>query len=78
MKEYGYEYHYNHTKGELEIKLEKKRKLVITLPIINMEKLKEKLDALPTYVEAINNVPMNYRIHFQTVGNVTWIKEENS
>ena len=78
MKEYGYEYHYNHTKGELEIKLEKKRKLVVTLPIINMEKLKEKLDALPTYVEAINNVPMNYRIHFQTVGNVTWENEENS
>ena len=78
MKEFGYEYHYNHTKGELEIKLEKKRKLVITLPIVNMEKMKEKLDALPTYVEAINNVPMNYRIHFQTVGNVTWENEENS
>ena len=78
MKEYGYEYHYNHTKGELEIKLEKKRKLVITLPIVNMEKMKEKLDALPTYVEAINNVPMNYRIYFQTVGNVTWENEENS
>lgn len=78
MKEYGYEYHYNHTKRELEIKLEKKRKLVITLAINNMEKLKEKLNALPTYVEAINNVPMNYRIHFQTVGNVTWMKEENS
>lgn len=78
MKEYGYEYHYNHTKGELEIKLEKKRKLVITLPIVNMEKMKEKLDALPTYVEAINNVPMNYRIYFQIVGNERWMKEENS
>ncbi|MCR4800433.1 MAG: hypothetical protein K5860_08010 [Bacteroidales bacterium] len=78
MKEFGYEYHYNHTKRELEIKLEKKRKLVITLAINNMEKLKEKLNALPTYVEAINNVPMNYRIHFQIVGNERWMKEENS
>ena len=65
MKEMGYEYIFSESKFTLEIKLQKKRKIKLTLPKSNIERVRLLLDQLPTYIDYINSVPMHYRIYFQ-------------
>ncbi|MBR5210463.1 MAG: hypothetical protein IKV67_11510 [Paludibacteraceae bacterium] len=65
MKEMGYEYRFSEYQFTLEIKLQKKRKLKLTLPKSNLERVKSLLDQLPTYIDYINSVPMHFRIYFQ-------------
>ena len=65
MKEMGYEYIFSESKFTLEIKLQKNRKLKLTLPKSNIERVRLLLDQLPTYIDYINSVPMHYRIYFQ-------------
>ncbi len=89
MQELGCEYRFNEKKVEpfqkpkktkdylLEVKLQKGRELSITIPSEKIEKVKTLLDSLPTYIDAINNVPANVRIHYHKVGGEQWIVEEN-
>ncbi|MBO7494942.1 MAG: hypothetical protein J6T98_00195 [Salinivirgaceae bacterium] len=59
----------------LEIKLQKNRKLVINIQSNNPNKVRNLLDSLSAYIEAVNNIPMNVKIQFQSVGNEEWLKE---
>ena len=90
MRELGCEYRFNEKKAEpfqkpkktkdylLEVKLQKSRELAITIPSAKIEKVKTLLDSLSTYIDAINNVPANVRIHYHKVGGgEQWIVEEN-
>ena len=90
MRELGCEYRFNEKKAEpyqkpkkakeylLEVKLQKGRELAITIPSDKIEKVKKLLDSLSTYIDAINNVPANVRIHYHKVGGgEQWIVEEN-
>ena len=62
----------------LAVKLQKGRELAITIPSEKIEKVKNLLDSLSTYINAINNVPANVRIHYHKVGGgEQWIVEEN-
>ena len=60
---------------ELAIKLQKGRKLVVTIPTANLDRVRKILDSLSASINAINSVPMNHRIKFQFVGNEAWLKE---
>ncbi|MBR5958455.1 MAG: hypothetical protein IKZ99_08835 [Salinivirgaceae bacterium] len=90
MRELGCEYRFNEKKAEpfqkpkktkdylLEVKLQKGRELAITIPSAKIEKVRTLLDSLSTYIDAINNVPANVRIHYHKVGGgEQWIVEEN-
>jgi hypothetical protein len=59
----------------LEVKLQKGRKLVVTIPSNNLNRVRKTLDSLEASINAINSVPMNHRIKFQFVGNEAWMKE---
>lgn len=60
---------------ELAVKLQKGRKLVVTIPTGNLDRVRKILDSLEASINAINSVPMNHRIKFQFVGNEAWLKE---
>ena len=78
MKELGYEYMYYENDNTLKIKLQKRRKFVIRFPSTKIENVKALLNSLPSYVNAINNIPMYVRVHFQDVRGETWMKEESN
>ena len=59
----------------LALKLEKRRMLKLTLRFGNIDSMKRQLDSVAEIVNALNNVPMNYRIYFQN-DNMRWQKEE--
>lgn len=59
----------------LTVKLQKGRKLVVTIPSDNLDRVRKILDSLSASINAINSVPMNHRIKFQNVGNEAWMKE---
>ena len=58
----------------LEVKLQKGRKLVVTIPTANLDRVRKILDSLSASINAINSVPMNHRIKFQFAGNEAWLK----
>ena len=58
----------------LEVKLQKNRKLVVNIVSDNPNKAIKLLDSLSAYIEAVNNIPMNVRIQFQSVGNEEWMR----
>ena len=58
----------------LEVKLQKNRKLVVNIVSDNPNKAIKLLDSLSAYIEAVNNIPMNVRIQFQSVGDEEWTK----
>ena len=60
---------------ELAIKLQKGRKLVVTIPTANLDRVRKILDSLSASINAINSVPMNHRIKFQFAGHEAWLKE---
>lgn len=76
MKELGYEYMYYENDNTLKIKLQKRRKFVIRFPSTKIENVKALLNSLPSYVDAINNIPMYVRVHFQDVRGEAWMKGE--
>lgn len=76
MKELGYEYVYYENDNTLKIKLQKRRKFVIRFPSTKIENVKALLNSLPSYVDAINNIPMYVRVHFQDVRGEAWMKGE--
>ena len=59
----------------LEIKLQKNRKLVVNIQSNNPNKVRNLLNSLSAYIEAVNNIPMNVKIQFQSVGDEEWLKE---
>ena len=73
------QYHYQQSAKPieyvLEVKLQKGRKLVVTIPPDNIDRVRKILDSIETSINAINSVPMNHRIKFQNVGNEAWTKE---
>lgn len=88
MHELGCEYKFNQKEQDyryqqskkpieyiLEVKLQKGRKLVVTIPSNNLNRVRKTLDSLEASINAINSVPMNHRIKFQFVGNEDWTKE---
>ena len=88
MRELGCEYKFNPKEQDyryqqskkpieyvLEVKLQKGRKLVVTIPSNNLNRVRKTLDSLEASINAINSVPMNHRIKFQFVGNEAWTKE---
>lgn len=76
MKELGYEYMYYENDNTLKIKLQKRRKFVIRFPSTKIENVKALLNSLPSYVDAINNIPMYVRVHYQDVRGEAWMKGE--
>ena len=77
QKEQDYRYQQSKKPIEyvLEVKLQKGRKLVVTIPSNNLNRVRKTLDSLEASINAINSVPMNHRIKFQFVGNEAWTKE---
>ncbi len=73
------QYHYQQSAKPieyvLEVKLQKGRKLVVTIPPDNIDRVRKILDSIETSINAINSVPMNHRIKFQSVGREDWTKE---
>ncbi|MBR5958456.1 MAG: hypothetical protein IKZ99_08840 [Salinivirgaceae bacterium] len=78
-KDKGQSYYYKQSEKpkeyELAIKLQKGRKLVVTIPTANLDRVRKILDSLSASINAINSVPMNHRIKFQFAGNEAWLKE---
>ena len=78
-KDKGQSYYYKQSEKpkeyELAIKLQKGRKLVVTIPSANLDRVRKILDSLSASINAINSVPMNHRIKSQRVGNEVWLKE---
>ena len=78
-KDKGQSYYYKQSEKpkeyELTIKLQKGRKLVVTIPSDNFDRVRKILDSLEASINAINSVPMNHRIKSQSVGNEAWLKE---
>ena len=54
--------------------LQKKRILKVTLPADNMERVKRRLDELAEFVQHLNDMPMYFRIAYQSNG-MRWEKE---
>ena len=79
MKETGWEYQLSTEKDNLllAVKLQKKRMLKVTLPANNMERAKRLLAELGDYVSAIDSVPMNFRISFQS-NKIPWEKNDSA
>lgn len=79
MKETGWEYQLSTEKDNLllTVKLQKKRMLKVTLPADNMERAKRLLAELGDYVSAIDSVPMNFRISFQS-NKIPWEKNDSA
>lgn len=59
----------------LALKLEKRRMIKVTLRSGHIDLMKRQLDTLAEIVSALNAVPMDYRIYFQS-NNMRWQKEE--
>ena len=59
----------------LAVKLQKGRKLVVTIPTGNLDRVRKILDSIEASINAINSVPMNHRIKLQNVGREDWTKE---
>lgn len=66
QKEQNYHYQQSAKPKEyvLEVKLQKSRKLVITIPPDNLDRVRKILDSIEASINAINSVPMNHRIKF--------------
>lgn len=79
MKETGWEYQLSTEKDNLllTVKLQKKRMLKVTLPADNMGRAKRLLAELGDYVSAIDSVPMNFRISFQS-NKIPWEKNDSA
>ncbi len=79
MKEKGWEYLLSTEKDNLllTVKLQKKRMLKVTLPADNLERAKRLLAELGDYVSAIDSVPMNFRISFQS-NKIPWEKNDSA
>lgn len=79
MKETGWEYQLSTENDNLllTVKLQKKRMLKVTLPADNMERAKRLLAELGDYVSAIDSVPMNFRISFQS-NKIPWKKNDSA
>ncbi len=58
----------------LALKLEKRRMIKVTLRSGHIDLMKRQLDTLEEIVSALNAVPMDYRIYFQS-NNTVWQKE---
>ena len=76
MKEMGWEYRLSTERDNLllMVKLQKKRILKVTLPADNMERVKRRLDELAEFVQHLNDMPMYFRIAYQSNG-MRWEKE---
>ena len=76
QKEQDYRYQQSKKPIEyvLEVKLQKGRKLVVTIPSNNLNRVRKTLDSLEASINAINSVPMNHQIKFQFVGHEAWTK----
>ena len=71
MKEMGWEYRIANDRTTndnllLMVKLQKKRILKVTLPAYNMERVKGRLDELAEFVQHLNDMPMYFRIAYQS------------
>ena len=79
MKEKGWEYLLSTENDNLllTVKLQKKRMLKVTLPADNLERAKRLLAELGDYVSAIDCVPMNFRISFQS-NKIPWEKNDSA
>lgn len=79
MKEKGWEYLLSTENDNLllTVKLQKKRMLKVTLPADNLERAKRLLAELGDYVSAIDSVPMNFRISFQS-NKIPWEKNDSA
>ena len=79
MKEKGWEYLLSTENDNLllTVKLQKKRMLKVTLPADNLERAKRLLAELGDYVSAIDSVPMNFRISFQS-NKTPWEKNDSA
>lgn len=79
MKEKGWEYLLSTENDNLllTVKLQKKRMLKVTLPADNLERAKRLLAELGDYVSAIDSVPMNFRISFQS-NKIPWKKNDSA
>ena len=79
MKEKGWEYLLSTENDNLllTVKLQKKRMLKVTLPADNLERATRLLAELGDYVSAIDSVPMNFRISFQS-NRIPWEKNDSA
>lgn len=79
MKEKGWEYLLSTENDNLllTVKLQKKRMLKVTLPADNLERAKRLLAELGDYVSALDSVPMNFRISFQS-NKIPWEKNDSA
>lgn len=79
LKEKGWEYLLSTENDNLllTVKLQKKRMLKVTLPADNLERAKRLLAELGDYVSAIDSVPMNFRISFQS-NKIPWEKNDSA
>lgn len=79
MKEKGWEYLLSTENDNLllTLKLQKKRMLKVTLPADNLERATRLLAELGDYVSAIDSVPMNFRISFQS-NRIPWEKNDSA
>ncbi|MDY6326313.1 MAG: hypothetical protein SPL42_09870 [Bacteroidales bacterium] len=79
MKEKGWEYLLSTENDNLllTVKLQKKRMLKVTLPADNLERATRLLAELGDYVSAIDSVPMNFRISFQS-NKMSWERENTA
>lgn len=79
MKEKGWEYLLSTENDNLllTVKLQKKRMLKVTLPADNLERATRLLAELGYYVSAIDSVPMNFRISFQS-NKMPWEREDTA
>lgn len=79
MKEKGWEYLLSTENDNLllTVKLQKKRMLKVTLPADNLERATRLLAELGDYVSAIDSVPMNFRISFQS-NKMPWEREDTA
>ena len=73
MREFGYDY--NLDGNTLEVKLKGNRQLTMTLPTDELDVLKDVLNELPTFVAAVNYVPVKIKVS-ECSASKMWTKPE--